>query len=500
MTSSINPSVININYPIAGISQSSQPFRDNYRYIQNLFDVAKNEISSLQSSLANLSSSATTTINGLSNIYVKLAGSTMSGILQSTGFIGPLTGNASTSSKWASTMLLSTSGDAIGSTFFDGSITTTIALTLKNVGTSGTYTKVITDAQGRIISGTTLSSNDVNNALGYIPVNKAGDTMSGILFGTAFRAIQGSPTAGSISGTSIYSSDYSTNGYAFGTDGDTGIFSPIVVSGSLYSNGVVSIFCNGIETLRSTQYNITLYQNLLVAGTTTLGTATGITVSSSDNSINLATTAFVQSVAGSIAGSAVGAITGAMIDAALGYTPYNISNPANYINSAAIPTLISTFVNDSGYIKGTTITGTQVDAALGYTPVNDGGDTINGSLVITGNLTVIGTITDANDVCHSETITSSIYTITGSYLSYCLTINADTSISFNVPTDTVNSKTLTILLIGDGTHNATFSSSIIWDLGVVQPMNISSGKHTLYTFMRFPNISSWLGGRAVYEA
>ncbi len=45
-----------------------------------------------------------------------------------------------------------------------GDITTTagaLATTLKNTGTAGTYTKVITDAQGRVISGTTLSSADL---------------------------------------------------------------------------------------------------------------------------------------------------------------------------------------------------------------------------------------------------------------------------------------------------------------------------------------------------
>lgn len=50
---------------------------------------------------------------------------------------------------------ISLSGDATGSG------TTSIAVTLKNTGTAGTYTKVTTDAQGRVTSGTTLGASDI---------------------------------------------------------------------------------------------------------------------------------------------------------------------------------------------------------------------------------------------------------------------------------------------------------------------------------------------------
>lgn len=47
------------------------------------------------------------------------------------------------------------SGDATGSG------TTAITVTLANAGTSGTYTKVTTDAKGRVTSGTTLGASDI---------------------------------------------------------------------------------------------------------------------------------------------------------------------------------------------------------------------------------------------------------------------------------------------------------------------------------------------------
>ena len=54
------------------------------------------------------------------------------------------------------------SGDATGTaTGFDGTANAEITVTLKNVGTSGTYTKVTTDAQGRVTAGDTLAATDI---------------------------------------------------------------------------------------------------------------------------------------------------------------------------------------------------------------------------------------------------------------------------------------------------------------------------------------------------
>jgi hypothetical protein len=53
---------------------------------------------------------------------------------------------------------------------------------LANSGASaGEYTKVTVDAMGRVTAGTSLAASDVTTALGYTPVNKAGDSMTGAL-------------------------------------------------------------------------------------------------------------------------------------------------------------------------------------------------------------------------------------------------------------------------------------------------------------------------------
>jgi len=46
---------------------------------------------------------------------------------------------------------------------------------------AGTYSKIQVDEFGRAIQGFDLNSTDITDALGYVPVNKAGDSMSGSL-------------------------------------------------------------------------------------------------------------------------------------------------------------------------------------------------------------------------------------------------------------------------------------------------------------------------------
>lgn len=95
--------------------------------------------------------------------------------------------------------------------------------------------------------------------------------------------------------------------------------------------------------------NILAQAGLIVSGTTNLnGSSTAVTVATNDNSTNIATTAFVKNN-GYLTG-----ISSANVTTALGYTPYNSTNP-------------------SGYITG--INSSMVTAALGYTPLSGSGTT-----------------------------------------------------------------------------------------------------------------------------
>lgn len=87
--------------------------------------------------------------------------------------------------------VISFSGDFTGS----GRPGAAIAATLKNTGSAGTYTKVTTDAQGRVSSGGSLSSSDVTGALTFTPINAA---TLGVANGTATLDSGGHLTAGQI--------------------------------------------------------------------------------------------------------------------------------------------------------------------------------------------------------------------------------------------------------------------------------------------------------------
>lgn len=70
--------------------------------------------------------------------------------------------NADTATKLQTARTISLTGDATGSTSFDGSANASISVTLANSGvTAGTYAKVTVDAKGRVTAGTTLSASDI---------------------------------------------------------------------------------------------------------------------------------------------------------------------------------------------------------------------------------------------------------------------------------------------------------------------------------------------------
>ncbi|MDG0815091.1 tail fiber domain-containing protein [Bdellovibrio svalbardensis] len=79
----------------------------------------------------------------------------------------------------------------------DATLSNVGALTLASSGvTAGTYSKVTVDAKGRVAVGANIASGDVTTALGFAPLNKAGDVMSGLLGLNGVAADPGGLVAG----------------------------------------------------------------------------------------------------------------------------------------------------------------------------------------------------------------------------------------------------------------------------------------------------------------
>lgn len=101
--------------------------------------------------------------------FLPLSGGTVSGTIAATGFSGPLAGNASTASKWATARTITLSGDATGSVSFDGSADATLTLTIANgsvtnamlAASSVTFSKV---ASGDVATQAEAEAGTANNS------------------------------------------------------------------------------------------------------------------------------------------------------------------------------------------------------------------------------------------------------------------------------------------------------------------------------------------------
>lgn len=169
------------------------------------------------------------------------------------------------------------SNHAVTKSYIDTAITNVTNSITSTAGALSTHaadqTLHLTSAQNTWIDAITATSTEVNYLSGVTSniqtqinnqVATSGDTMTGNLVGTSFRAAQGIPN----------NADLSTTGFAFGADGDTGLFSPIVGGGS--PNGIASVFANNIEVTRWTQNGATMYKPLTLSAdpTTALQAAT----------------------------------------------------------------------------------------------------------------------------------------------------------------------------------------------------------------------------------
>lgn len=126
-----------------------------------------------------------------------------------------------------------------------------------------------------------------------------------------------------------------TNGILW-SNGNSGVGTVTIGTGLTLSSGTLSATGGGTGTVTS------------VSGT---GTVSGLTLSGT------VTTSGSLTLGGALN------LTSGNVTSALGYTPYNSSNPSGYISS---------------------ITGGNVTTALGYTPANRAGDTFTGNVNVPG--------------------------------------------------------------------------------------------------------------------
>jgi hypothetical protein len=300
-------------------------------------------------------------------------------------------------------------GIAYGGTGGSSQADAKAALGLHAVATSGSYSDLLnkpttaniientnlyfTDARSRasVSASGSLSYNSATGVFSYTTPSTSGISEGTNLYYTDARArgalsastgISYNSTTGAISTTITQYTDTLARG-AVSASGDlsynsaTGVFSYTTPSTSGIVEGTNLYFTDArarasISVTGAGSYNSTTGVINIVGGVTSFNTRTGaITLSSADVTGALGFTPYnATNPSGYLTG-----ITSSQVTTALGFTPYNSTNPNGYITgitSSNVTTALGftpyNATNPSGYISG--ITSGMVTTALGYTPYN----------------------------------------------------------------------------------------------------------------------------------
>jgi hypothetical protein len=239
-----------------------------------------------------------------------------------------------------------------GSLTFTGDVTGTgntgssTTLTLANSGvTAGTFTKVTVDEKGRVTNGASASSSDITTALGFTPENVSNKAVAG-----GYASLDGSGKVPSNQLPSYVDDvlEYA-NLAAFPGTGETGKIYVAIDSGKTYrwsGSAYVEISASPGSTDAVTEGSTNLYFTnararaaVDAAGSLSYNVSTGIFSYTQPTNVS----AFTND-SGYLTG-----ITGTQVTTALGYTPYNSSNPSGYITSSALSSYLP--------LSGGTLTG-----------------------------------------------------------------------------------------------------------------------------------------------
>jgi len=314
MTSSINPQNIDANYPVAGVPNNTQGFRDNFTNIQTNFTYAKNEITDLENKAILKSALTGTTLdNNMADqlIYSALIRDFSGSIVQNTVTSGSVTldyssGHYQTVSTSGSVSLGFTNFPVAGTvgmmrvqiniTNTAYTVTLPAAVTLGVTGIQGISSNVITFGAtgyyefGFVTSdgGTTITVFDLNRPLSYYTntVNVAATTASsstttGALIvaggvGVAGNLYIGGNIVGNTAISNITLGNISATGNV--TGGNIRTAGLISATGNVTGGNIIGIIAAGSNTI-TTSGNISGGNiiGIVAAGSNTITTTGNIT-------------------------------------------------------------------------------------------------------------------------------------------------------------------------------------------------------------------------------
>lgn len=320
MTSSINPQNIDANYPVAGVPNNTQGFRDNFTNIQTNFTYAKNEITDLENKAILKSALTGSTLdNNMADqlIYSALIRDFSGSIVQNTVTSGSVTldyssGHYQTVSTSGSVSLGFTNFPTAGTvgmmrvqiniTNTAYTVTLPAAVTLGVIGIQGISSNVITFGAtgyyefGFVTSdgGTTITVFDLNRPLSYYTntVNVAATTSStstitGAVIvaggmGIAGNLYVGGDIFGNVTVTDISLGNVTASGFVSAagnvTGGNIRTAGLISATGNVTGGNIIGIIAAGSNTI-TTSGNISGGNliGIVAAGSNTITTTGNIT-------------------------------------------------------------------------------------------------------------------------------------------------------------------------------------------------------------------------------
>ena len=227
-------------------------------------------------------------------------------------------------------------------------------------GTIGLATASTSQLGGVKVDGSTITI----NGSGVIAATGAG----AVIYKGTWNASTNTPTLANGVGTAGWQYAVSVGGTVnFGAGAITFTVGDYV----LYSGTVWQQVAAGGIAAAGTLTGTTLASNVVTSSLTTVGTLANLTVT---NTI----TGSVSGNAGTVTSISGNTVTSLQVTNALGFTPYNVTNPNNYITTSAltgyaltsaIPTNNNQLTNGAGYLTG--INSNNVTTALGFTPYSN---------------------------------------------------------------------------------------------------------------------------------
>lgn len=440
MASNINPTQINITYPIAGQDNDTQGFRDNFSSIQNNFNIAASEITALQTVTAS-SPSITSVPSSLvapgipgqiafnSNYFYVCIGT--NNWIQIPNFTGNVTLNQVNGNLVSSTNGVYTTGrftsvysdgivmdfiptvgritvganETIG--FYNGGVSvenllanlnSTSGLTvIGNISSSGTITSSgnistsgAINAKSAAISGN-LSVGNISVLGTVTTVNSTTSNIGALVLTLAGNA--STITAANASGISVPIA--SANIFYYNSNNSWNFSLPIVVAGNITATSGITVGGNVVSS-----GNITSTGTVTSAG---YFYSNGASILSNVNALSS------QYVTG---------LTSANVIAALGYTPYNNTNPSSYITSAAL-TGYATTSGVTSTLTGYVTLGQLSSNLANYVQTVTLSNYISASQLIANLSNYVTTTTATNYVTSSSLSTTLMgYLTTGSLSGY----------------------------------------------------------------------------------